>query len=40
VIIQYSTMAQMGRRQKVIFEGIECVFWFVDKGWFEGGRVV
>jgi hypothetical protein len=29
----------MSGRQKVIFEGMECVFWFVNKGWFEvGGR--
>jgi hypothetical protein len=36
-ISQHATMAQRGRRQKVIFEGRECVFWFVDKGWFEAG---
>jgi hypothetical protein len=36
-VIQHATMAQRGRRQKVIFEGRECMFWFVDKGWFEAG---
>jgi hypothetical protein len=38
-VIQYAATAQMSGRQKVIFGGMECVFWFVNKGWSEvGGR--
>ncbi len=36
-VIEKVNMSQLCGRQKLLFEGMECVFWFVDKSWFEVG---